>query len=145
MAVILKNLMQRLGFPKYYIQGGDWGGNIAQIMSTLFEDKILGMHSNFCLVNTKYAYYKLSWGAYFPSFTLTQEDDSTKIYPLMEKMTELLAELGYMHIQATYPDTLGKYFNLLLMYLKENHRFHMDLERNSKLSISIRSAKFYRG
>ncbi|KAG5895739.1 hypothetical protein JTB14_029509 [Gonioctena quinquepunctata] len=36
MTVIMNNLMQRLGFEKYYVQGGDWGALIAGEMSILF-------------------------------------------------------------------------------------------------------------
>ncbi|KAK9877265.1 hypothetical protein WA026_017656 [Henosepilachna vigintioctopunctata] len=47
-SLIFKNLMSRLGFEKYYIQGGDIGAAILQAMSTNFEDNVLGYHSNLC-------------------------------------------------------------------------------------------------
>lgn len=38
-AVVLKNLMLRLGFSKYYVQGGDWGSTISADMSILFPQQ----------------------------------------------------------------------------------------------------------
>lgn len=38
-AVVLKNLMLRLGFTKYYVHGGDWGAVITAQMSSLFPDQ----------------------------------------------------------------------------------------------------------
>lgn len=107
-AVIFKNLMLRLGIKDYYVQGGDWGGNIAQIMTTMYPQHILGMHSNFCFVNSPMAYVKLLIGSVFPSLILYDEDREELIYPLKEKAMTLVRELGYMHIQATKPDTIGK-------------------------------------
>ncbi|CAG9792547.1 unnamed protein product [Diatraea saccharalis] len=37
-AVIFRNLMQRLRFQKYYVQGGDWGSLIAANIATLFPN-----------------------------------------------------------------------------------------------------------
>lgn len=39
MAVVLKNLMLRLGFDKFYVQGGDWGAIIVTQMSILFPQQ----------------------------------------------------------------------------------------------------------
>lgn len=38
-AVVLKNLMLKLGLNKFIIHGGDWGARIATLMSTLFPEK----------------------------------------------------------------------------------------------------------
>ncbi|XP_077299452.1 juvenile hormone epoxide hydrolase 1-like [Arctopsyche grandis] len=46
MAVVMRNLMERIGFDKYYIQGGDWGAVITSNMAVLYPDKILGYHTN---------------------------------------------------------------------------------------------------
>lgn len=39
MATVLKNLMLRIGFNKFYTQGGDWGGVIIQMMASLYPEK----------------------------------------------------------------------------------------------------------
>lgn len=38
-AVVMKNLMERLGHQQFYVQGGDWGGAIATAMAILYPDK----------------------------------------------------------------------------------------------------------
>lgn len=39
MAVVMNNLMKRIGFDKYYIQGGDWGAIISSNMGVLYPKK----------------------------------------------------------------------------------------------------------
>lgn len=41
MAVIFKNLMLRLGFNKFYLQGGDWGSVIVAHLASFFPDKYI--------------------------------------------------------------------------------------------------------
>lgn len=42
-SVIFKNLMLRLGFKKFYTQGGDWGAIIATHLSVFFPDKYISL------------------------------------------------------------------------------------------------------
>jgi juvenile hormone epoxide hydrolase len=42
MAIIMRNLMVRLGFEKFYVQGGDWGSLIGNDVLTLFPENVLG-------------------------------------------------------------------------------------------------------
>lgn len=37
----MKNLMTRLGFEKFYTQGGDWGSIITSIMASMFPDRFV--------------------------------------------------------------------------------------------------------
>ncbi|KAI4471847.1 epoxide hydrolase 1-related [Holotrichia oblita] len=67
-AVIFKNLMERLGFKKYFLHGGDWGAAIVTAMSSMYPDTI---------------------------------------YPISATLERMLLEFGYMHLQATKPDTIG--------------------------------------
>lgn len=55
-AVIFRNLMNRLGHEKFYVQGGDWGAGIASTMSTLFPEDILGHHSNMLFSQVRVIY-----------------------------------------------------------------------------------------
>lgn len=41
-AVIMRNLMARLGFKKYYVHGGDWGSVVGNLIATFFQDEVLG-------------------------------------------------------------------------------------------------------
>ncbi len=39
-------LMERLGYPKFVAQGGDWGASITQVMALQAPTKVLAIHSN---------------------------------------------------------------------------------------------------
>jgi pimeloyl-ACP methyl ester carboxylesterase len=39
-------LMERLGYPKFVAQGGDWGATITQLMALQAPEKVLAIHSN---------------------------------------------------------------------------------------------------
>lgn len=106
-AVIFKNLMQRLKFDKFYVQGGDWGAVIASDMSAIFPEKIIGLHSNMC---TAKGLKTLVWtlvGSYFPSFVGVESEKYDVYFPLSKVLSNIVEESGYFHIQATKPDTIG--------------------------------------
>jgi len=46
MAKALIVLMDRLGYPKYGIQGGDWGATVALLMARLAPGRVIGLHLN---------------------------------------------------------------------------------------------------
>lgn len=98
--------MERLGYKKYMIQGGDWGAIIVSHMATLFPDNILLLHTNMPAVMTPKSTLKLLIGSFYPPLVVSKEHES-KVYPLGKKFAYLLEESGYMHIQATKPDTVG--------------------------------------
>lgn len=112
MAVIFKNLMIRLGYEKYYLQGGDWGGVITSIMAALYPEHVLGLHSNMCVVNSPKANAKLLIGSLIPSLVV-EEEYQDRLYPLSETFSNIMEESGYFHMHATKPDTLGKIFYLI--------------------------------
>ncbi|KAL0117446.1 hypothetical protein PUN28_010347 [Cardiocondyla obscurior] len=96
MSVVLKNLMLRLGYDKYYVQGGDWGATVIQTMSCLYPQHVLGMHSNLCLALNKWTLLKKAFSSFLP-WTKTKKGPSFSLF----------GETGYYHIQATKPDTVG--------------------------------------
>ncbi|XP_076238703.1 juvenile hormone epoxide hydrolase 1 [Calliopsis andreniformis] len=105
-SVIFKNLMQRLGFEKFYLQGGDWGAVVAANMATLYPEKVIGLHSNMCSANDMSNIFWSFVGSCFPSLIVESEHYS-KFYPFGETLKNLIEETGYFHIQATKPDTIG--------------------------------------
>lgn len=105
-AVIFKNLMNRLGFKKYYIQGGDWGAVVAGALATLFPDEVLGHHTNMPTARGGCTIVKTLIGAVFPSLVVDPEQ-ADRMYPLSKAFSYILEESGYFHIQATKPDTVG--------------------------------------
>lgn len=108
MAVIFKNLMEKLGFKKYYVQGGDWGSIITSHMGVLFPEKILGVHSNMPLSSTPMAIFKLMISNYFPRF-IYNSDENAKLFGKISTIWN--KENAYAQIQSTKPDTIG---NILL-------------------------------
>ncbi|KAL0279925.1 UNVERIFIED_CONTAM: hypothetical protein PYX00_001374 [Menopon gallinae] len=109
-AVVMKNLMIRLGFNKFYVQGTDWGSIIASNMGILFPDSVLGIHSNMCYTNSPMSYIKWFLGSFWPSL-IAPEKYHDKLYPMKNVFFHILKESGYMHLQATKPDTIGTALN----------------------------------
>ncbi|KAJ8667309.1 hypothetical protein QAD02_008971 [Eretmocerus hayati] len=105
-AVVFKNLMLRLGINTFYVQGGDWGSLITSILATLFPENVIGAHSNMCFVNAPLSNFLWFIGNYIPSLVVESEHQS-KMYPISEKLSWLIEESGYFHLQATKPDTVG--------------------------------------
>ncbi|KAM9840805.1 epoxide hydrolase 1 isoform 1-T2 [Aulostomus maculatus] len=113
-ARIFHKLMRRLGFEQFYAHGGDWGWLITTNMAQL-EPKILkGLHVNFAPPSKPGLPMALSimLGRRFPKLFSFTNMDTERLYPCMEKLVvESIKESGYMHIQATKPDTVGRGLN----------------------------------
>ncbi|XP_049872238.1 juvenile hormone epoxide hydrolase-like [Pectinophora gossypiella] len=103
MAIMMRNLMRRIGFSKFYIQAGDWGSQVGSHMATIFPDEILGFHTNMPTSSRPLTYVKILVGSWFPFMFKHAE----RIYPLRRSISVLVRESGYFHIQATKPDTIG--------------------------------------
>lgn len=109
MAVVFKNLMERIGFKKYYVGGGDWGSLITANMGRLYPDRVLGVHNTMCNVNTPLSTLKTFLFSFYPS-AVVDKGFENKLYPFCNAFSFLLSESGYMHLQATKPDTVGEEF-----------------------------------
>jgi pimeloyl-ACP methyl ester carboxylesterase len=88
-------MMERLGYPRFAAQGGDWGAGISTWMGRKAPERLIGLHLN-----------------YIPgSFCPWVEDEAA----LNGEEREFLAEKArwgdeegaYGHVQATRPGTLG--------------------------------------
>ncbi|CAH0697445.1 unnamed protein product [Spodoptera exigua] len=106
MAVVLRNLMHRLGFKKFYVQGGDWGAVIGQDMATIFPKEVLGYHTNLAVTLAPTSIVLWVLGSVFPPLVV-DPDLADRMYPILEHVYWLVRETGYFHLQATKPDTLG--------------------------------------
>ncbi|XP_032783666.1 juvenile hormone epoxide hydrolase 1 [Daphnia magna] len=106
MGLIFDRLMKRLGYDKYYVQGGDWGSLIGSNMATLFPDRVKGLHLNMVAVSTIGSNVGLMLGSLWPSL-LMPADKVHLTYPLSSRFLHIIQETGYFHIQATKPDTVG--------------------------------------
>ncbi|XP_075986254.1 juvenile hormone epoxide hydrolase-like isoform X2 [Anticarsia gemmatalis] len=105
MAIIMRNLMHRIGHKQYYVQGGDFGHAVGSNIATIFPNDVLGFHTNLPVNFSKLAYLTWVFGSVWPTFVAGEHVD--KLYPFADKVKFLLEEFGYMHLQSTKPDTVG--------------------------------------
>ncbi|CAH0598399.1 unnamed protein product [Chrysodeixis includens] len=111
MSVIFRNLMHRLGFEKFYIHGGDWGAYICYSLASLFPDEVIGYFTNYGI-----SLSPASWITWFlgslgegAQNLVVQKELAGRLYPATTLLKELMIKTGYLHIQATKPDTIGKF------------------------------------
>ncbi len=95
MAAAFAELMERLDYDRYGVQGGDWGGIIGRSLAGNYPDRVIGFHTNFVLggppPNTD------RWAG-------VSEEERT----FLADRTEAFAEgSGYQEIQGTKPQSLG--------------------------------------
>lgn len=102
--------MNKLGYEKYYIQGGNWGAVITSLMAGMFPNNVKGLHSTFCDVNSVLQFIKTTIGSYFPALVGIPKEHEHYLYPRSEKFSFLMLEMGYCHLHATKPDTVGTLF-----------------------------------
>ncbi|XP_064014857.1 epoxide hydrolase 1-like [Pogoniulus pusillus] len=109
-ARIFHKLMNRLGFKQYYVQGGDWGSRVTTNMSQMLPQSVKGLHLNLVFRGSPSLRKILAVmiGAYVPWLVGFTREDAQLMYPFMQKsIYTILQESGYLHIQATKPDTAG--------------------------------------
>ncbi|XP_037301916.1 juvenile hormone epoxide hydrolase-like [Manduca sexta] len=106
MAFIFKNLMNRLGHEKFYVQGGDWGALIGANMATFFPEIILGYHTTMPVAATDEALTLITAGSLYPAAVVPTEL-TNRLYPLQNTLEYFAQDFGYLHIQAAKSDALG--------------------------------------
>ncbi len=95
MAGIIATLMARLGYTRYGIQGGDWGGIISRIIALKDPTHVAGLHLNFCTTGAP------------PGTTRTPVCLPTELKLMQERNAYMENERAYQQIQGTKPQTLG--------------------------------------
>ena len=93
-AAAMVELMQGLGYPRFGVQGGDWGGATAAVLAAEYADKLIGAHVNF-----------LAAAPRDPN-ALGEPDAEQQVY-IGELRRWLDEETGYQWIQGTKPQTLS--------------------------------------
>lgn len=106
MSVVFRNLMVRLGYKQFVVQGGDWGSIIGNSLATLYPENVLGYHSNMCSTMSPLATLKTVIASVYPK-AFVPEEYTDFIYPALPKLANMVEESGYFHLQATKPDTIG--------------------------------------
>ena len=96
---------------KYFVHGEDWGSLIGTAVAQMYPKRISGIHitmAGFTFPIDLTYLSKLIITELFPSIMLTEEEKATNLsYSLKTRLATMLRETGYMHIQATKPDTVG--------------------------------------
>jgi pimeloyl-ACP methyl ester carboxylesterase len=96
MASIISTLMARLGYQKYGVQGGDWGGIISRLVAINDASHVAGLHLNFCIAGPPPGVADPTAGV--PPAEV-QRREAREQYMANER--------AYQQIQATKPQTLG--------------------------------------
>lgn len=81
-------MTSELGYSRYGVQGGDWGGIISSKMASAYGDAIAGAHLNFVIA---------------PPPPEPSDDDRTAI---AQRDAFQAGETGYSNVQGTKPDSL---------------------------------------
>lgn len=143
MSVVLRNLMIRLGYEKFYIQGGDWGSALGSTIATLFPQNVFGYHSNMCIaINSVSGLFKTLIASNFPSYFVEKEYEDFH-FPYGEKISGIILESGYMHLQATKPDTIGE--NCIIVFWPFSYNVFHQFSRNCSIEQSGWSGGIHTG
>jgi epoxide hydrolase len=94
-ALILAELMEKLGYERYAIAGGDWGAIINRHLANHFPDRLIGLHSNMMLAG--------------PPADAEQRENVTEAEneARTTRQNYMQNEVAYQRIQGTKPQTLG--------------------------------------
>ena len=100
MGDIFAKLMERLGYERYGVQGGDWGSVITTRIAAEHPDRVIGLHLNLI-------------GAGPPPGVEDPEAGvpARELERMRERDAFWAPERGYFAIQATKPQTLGYALN----------------------------------
>ncbi|VDN22561.1 unnamed protein product [Gongylonema pulchrum] len=110
-ARIFWKLMTRLGFSRFLLQGGDWGSPITTSIALYFPQHVIGLHLNMATaISWKALLYQLV-GLVLPKLAFSSE--TFHHFSPSTYFMDVLQETGYLHIQATKPDTVGMFLGYL--------------------------------
>ena len=88
-------LMDRLGYQRYGVQGGDIGAGVVGVIAAIAPDRVVGMH--------------LNGPSMFPGGGPLEAPDLSDVDKVrLDRFNQFQADgMGYLQIQATRPQTLG--------------------------------------
>ena len=94
-ALILSQLMEKLGYQRYAIAGGDWGAIINRHLANHFPERLIGLHSNMILASPPSDQGRRA--------EITDEEENAR----SARQSYMLNEVAYQQIQGTKPQSLG--------------------------------------
>uniref|UniRef100_A0AC35UF37 Epoxide hydrolase n=1 Tax=Rhabditophanes sp. KR3021 TaxID=114890 RepID=A0AC35UF37_9BILA len=110
-ARIFKKLLSRLGHGKAFVAGTDWGSLVVSNLARFWPEHCKGLHITMAFVQPstpKQWFYTIA-GNIAPS--LVFKNPLHHNYSTKRLFMNVMKESGYMHIQATKPDTVGVSLN----------------------------------
>lgn len=90
---LIAKLMARLGYTRYGLQGGDWGGIISRLVAINDASHVAGLHLNFCLAG--------------PTDPVNAGVPLSELQRAQARQADMENERAYQQIQGTKPQTLG--------------------------------------
>jgi pimeloyl-ACP methyl ester carboxylesterase len=94
-------LMKRLGYDRYAAQGGDWGGQIVDLMGVQAPPGLIGIHTNFPGAVRADVSAAVQSGAPAPSGL---DDEETRLFEKLEEFFK--TDVAYALEMGTHPQTL---------------------------------------
>jgi pimeloyl-ACP methyl ester carboxylesterase len=99
MSRTLAELMARLGYTRYGVQGGDWGSSISRLVAINDASHVAGLHLNFCLAGPP------------PGQDPNAGVPPAELERMRARQTFFENERGYFLEQSTRPQTVGYALN----------------------------------
>jgi len=94
-ALLLAELMARIGYERYAVAGGDWGAIINRHLANHYPQRLIGMHSNFILAGEP------------DSAAQAEAATPSELEARAARADYMRTETAYQQIQGTKPQTLG--------------------------------------
>lgn len=94
-AHVLAALMERLGYDRYAIAGGDWGAIINRHIANHYPDRLIGLHSNMVLAGPPADEEQRN--------AVTEEESNLRA----ARQAYMANEVAYQQIQGSKPQSLG--------------------------------------
>ena len=112
-ARIFKKLMNRLGHDKFMYHGGDWGAITGRSLARTFPESVIGLHTTMPTGPWTFTNVAKIFLANIGLGNLAFKDanEVARWVPIKEIFSVSMRESGFLHLQATKPDTIGVALN----------------------------------
>ena len=123
---------------KYFVHGEDWGSIISSYLAQFYPSRVNGIHITMPVADETdllSIFYSIS-SYIFPNLLYSAEEISLNVpqrYSLVSRISVVLREMGYFHLQATTPDTVAQGptdspVGLLAYILEKYYAWSFDLD-----------------
>ena len=124
----IAEVMEKLGYEKYLVQGGDWGALIARRIAEVYADRLMGVHFNMLFAQPV--------PGEVPDMSAVTEAEQNRMSAAIERIAD---GTGYMSILSTRPQTVSVAHNDspagLAAWFLEKYQAWCDLERDDLESV----------